>query len=69
MMRIAAYQFCNMFYSRAVKHGKINDEASALMDSVIPAIHEREARHQTINIPTANQVNINPNEVVNELHR
>ena len=64
----AAYQFCNMFYSLAIKHGKINDEASALMDSVIPAIHEREARHQTINIPTADQVNINPQKVVNETH-
>jgi len=61
----AAYQFCNMFYSLAIKHGKINDEASALIDSVIPAIHDRESHRQTINIPTANQVNINPKEVIN----
>lgn len=61
----AAYQFCNMFYSLAIKHGKIDDEASALMDSVIPAIHEREARHQTINIPTAQHVYVNPQNVNN----
>lgn len=61
----AAYQFCHLFYSLASKHGHLNKEASALIDSIIPAIKVREARHQTINIPTVQQLNLNPKEVVN----
>lgn len=61
----AAYQFCTMFYSLATKHGNLDEEASVLIDSVIPVIKQRDAHHQTINIPTAQQVNINPKEVVN----
>ena len=61
----AAYQFCHLFYSLASKHGHLNKEASALIDSIIPAIKVREARHQTINIPSAQQVNVNLQSVIN----
>lgn len=61
----SAKDFCSMYYRIAAKHNNMDDRICELVDAIVPAIKEREAHHQTINIPTAQQVNINPKEVVN----
>ena len=47
-------------------HGYWDEKICKQVDAVVPAIKEREALRQTINIPTAQQVNINPKEVINK---
>lgn len=61
----SAKDFCSMYYRISAKHGNLDEKICKLVDAIVPAIKERDAHHQTINIPTAQQVNINPKEVVN----
>lgn len=61
----SAKDFCSMYYRISAKHGNLDEKICKLVDAIVPTIKEREAHHQTINIPTAQQVNINPKEVVN----
>lgn len=61
----SAKDFCSMYYRISAKHGNLDEKICKLVDAIVPVIKEREAHHQTINIPTAQQVNINPKEVVN----
>lgn len=63
--KAGAEEFCTMYYHLAMEHGNLDEETSKLIDGIVPAILQRDAHHQTINIPTAQQVNINPKEVVN----
>lgn len=64
--KAAAEEFSIMYYQLArKKDNKLDEETSKLIDGIVPAILQRDAHHQTINIPTAQQVNINPKEVVN----
>ena len=49
----------------AVKHGYMSESVWHMLDGIVPAILQRDTHHQTINIPSAQQVNINPKEVVN----
>lgn len=61
----AANSFCNMFYSLATKHGNLDEEASRLIDSIIPTIKHRDTPHQTFDIHDPHQVNFN-SEVENK---
>ena len=57
--------FVLMLY-RMAQAKKISDESFfKLVDSIDPAIRERDAHHQTINIDTATQVNLDPHVVNN----
>lgn len=64
--KAGAEEFCTMYYHLAMEHGNLDEETSKLIDGIVPAILQRDAHHQTINIPTAQQVNINPKEVINK---
>lgn len=65
-LKADADTFTLMLY-RMAQAKKITDENFfKLVDSIDAAIRERETHHQTINIPTAQQVNINPKEVINK---
>lgn len=63
--KTAAEEFSNMLYTLATKYGYLDEEICETIDGIVPAILQRDAHHQTINIPTAQQVNINPKEVIN----
>lgn len=65
--KAAAEEFSIMYYQLArKKDNKLDEETSKLIDGIVPAILQRDAHHQTINIPTAQQVNISPNKVENK---
>lgn len=55
---MAAYQFCNMISTLAIKNGNIDKEALALLTSVIPEIKQRDNIRQTINFYQTGQVNV-----------
>ena len=63
--KTGADEFYGMLCKLAVKHGYMSESVWKMLDGIVPAILQRDAHHQTINIPTAQQVNINPKEVVN----
>ncbi len=57
---ISAKEFCSMYYRLSAKHGYWDEKMCKLVDDIIPAIKERDARHQTINFESElHQVNIN----------
>lgn len=60
-----ASELTNMLYRFARKQQNMDEDLWKLIDSIVPAVEKRTAPNQTINIPTAQQVNINPKEVVN----
>lgn len=60
----SANEISLVLYHILINRGIKNDEAFKLIDSITPAIYQREALHQTINIPSANHVEINP-QIVN----
>lgn len=62
---MAAYQFCNMIYTLAIKNGNIDKEALALLASVIPDIKQRDYIRQTLNFYQTDQVNVH-SEVENK---
>lgn len=64
--KAGAEAFTNMLYNLALKHGYLDEEVSKAIDEIVPAVIERDKPKQTVNIPTAHQVNINPKQVTNE---
>ena len=61
----AANEFINLYYHFAIQYNNLDDDASKIMDGIIPAIHRRNAPQTQIEIPTVQQVNINPQNVNN----
>jgi cell division FtsZ-interacting protein ZapD len=61
----AAEEFCTMYYHLAMEHGGLDEETSKLVDSIVPAILQRDVPQHTLNIDTATQVNLGPKEVNN----
>lgn len=61
----AAEEFCTMYYHLAMEHGGLDEETSKLVDSIVPAILQRDVPQPTLNIDTATQVNLGPKEVNN----
>lgn len=63
-----ANEFIGMFYRVGLAHGFISDEKLCqLIDGIIPTIQERNSRHMNIDINTAQQVNVNPQQVINQV--
>lgn len=60
-----ADEVCAMLYRKAIEHGCTSEETFKTIDSIVTNILQRDATHQTINIPSATQVNIGPKEVNN----
>lgn len=63
--KAAADEFVSMYYHLSMAHGDIDETDASLIDSIIPAIILRDAPRQTVEIPHAGQVNINPQAVNN----
>lgn len=63
--KAGAEAFTNMLYNLALKHGYLDEEVSKAIDEIVPAVIERDKPKQTVHIPTAHQVNINPKQVTN----
>ena len=63
--RESAAEFVNMYYHLSLQHGGIEENAAKLVDSIIPAITNRDKCNTTVEIPTAGQVNINPQKIDN----
>ena len=61
----AANEFINLYYHFAMQYKKVDDEASKIMDCILPAIHKRNTPHTQVDVTTANQVNVNPQQVIN----
>ena len=55
-----------MLYSKASDHGFLGEDTFKVIDGIVPGVIEREKPHQTIEIPQAGQVNINPQQVINQ---
>lgn len=67
--KAGAEEFTNMLYNLAIKHGYLDEEISKVIDGIVPAIQQREKGNTTIQIPEAQQVNINPQNVNNNLEK
>lgn len=66
--KTAANEFCTMCYRMLLHQGnKIDENIAQMLDNVDAAIIQRDAKRQIIEIPTAGQVNINPQTVVNQV--
>lgn len=63
--KTAADEFSVMLYQLAVKHGYLDERICQMIDDIVPSVLKRESLHQTIEIPSAGQVNINPQNVHN----
>lgn len=61
----AGEEICAMLYRLAVEHGNLAEETFKQIDSIIPAIMERDHPHQTLNVSRVEQFNNNPGTVVN----
>lgn len=64
--KTVAEEFSNLLYNLTMKHGLLDEEISKAIDDIVPAVIEREKGSTTVQIPTAQQVNINPGQVTNE---
>lgn len=60
-----ADEICTMLYGKAAEHGYLGDNTFKLIDGIVPAVIERDKPLHKVDISQANQVNINPQEVVN----
>lgn len=63
--KAAAEEFSNMLYTLASKHGYLDEEIGTAIDEIVPAVIARDIPQQTLHIPAAHQVNINPKHVTN----
>jgi hypothetical protein len=61
-----ADEFYGMISNLAVKHGCMNEAMWQMIDGIVPAVIERDKPRQTVRIPHAAQVNINPQRVINQ---
>lgn len=61
-----ADEFYGMISNLAVKHGCMNEDMWQMIDGIVPAVIERDKPRQTVRIPQAGQVNINPLRVINQ---
>ena len=67
--KAGAEEFTNMLYNLTVKHGYLDEEISKAIDDIVPAVIERDKTKQTVQIPIAHQVNINPQKVENHCQK
>lgn len=60
-----AEKLIKMLYKVADKHGVMNEETLKAIVEIIPSRQPREKISTTVEILNVNQVNINPNQVIN----
>ena len=60
-----AEEVSTMLYHFAMIHDGLNKETFKLIDGIVPAVIQRDKPQQTVEIPHAGQVNINPQQVIN----
>lgn len=60
-----ADEFAKLLYEVATRHGVMNEETFKAIVDIIPSEHHREKVSTTVKILNVNQVNINPNNVIN----
>lgn len=58
----------SMLYRLSAKHGFTDEATLGLIDGIIPVIEQRNPLHQTIDIPSVGQLNLNP-QTVNNNHQ
>lgn len=63
--KAGAEEFITMYYRLAMKHGNLDEDTCKIIDDIVPAVIERDKPLHKVDISQANQVNINPQEVVN----
>lgn len=63
--KTAADEFSTMLYQLATKHGYLDEDISRAIDGIVPYIIERDTPQQNVDITTAHQVNISPQNVNN----
>jgi len=63
--KAAAEEFITMYYRLALKFGKLDEKTCEMIDGIIPAIILREKSQNVIDIASAGQVNISPQQVIN----
>ena len=62
-----ADEICTLLYGKAAEHGYLGEETFKLIDGIVPAVLKRDKPQQTIEIPKVQQVNINPQTVINKI--
>ena len=60
-----ADEVCTMLYHMAIERGILEEDIFKLIDGIVPAVIQRDKPQQTVEIPHAGQVNINPQQVIN----
>lgn len=63
--KAGAEEFITMYYRLAMKHGNLDEDTCKIIDGIVPSVIERDKPLHKVDISQANQVNINPQEVVN----
>ena len=61
----AGEEICTMLYRFAMEYGNLSEETIKLIDSIMPAIMNRDLPRQTFEFPNVSQFNNNPGTVVN----
>ena len=61
-----ANEICTMLYGKAAEHNFLGEDTFKVIDGIVPAVLKRDVPHTKIDIPTAQQVNINPQQVINQ---
>jgi hypothetical protein len=61
----AAEEFVNMFYHISMSQGSIDETIATLIDGIVPSIIKRDSPHTQIKLSNPQQVNINPQRVIN----
>jgi hypothetical protein len=62
-------EVCAMLYHLAVKHGAMSEETFKTIDSIVPAIVNRNITQQIFEMPNVSQFNNNPQTVINNTHQ
>ena len=61
----SAIEFSLMLYSMGTEKNYINKDFNALVNSILAAVKQRDARNQTFEMPNVQQFNNNPQNVYN----
>lgn len=62
-----ADEICTMLYGKAAEHRCLDEDTFKLIDAIVPAVIERDKPHNKIDFTNAQQVNISPGQVINNI--
>ena len=60
-----ADEICTMLYKKSAEHGFLGEDTFKAIDGIVPAVLKRSTPQTNVEITTAHQVNVNPQEVKN----